>query len=152
VNFRGNVQTRLRKLDEGECDATLLALAGLKRLSMADKATSILSTEEMLPAVAQGAIGIACRDDDERSGEQPSARGLLVSAGDLFHFPSRQQSPTLSCASLCSTRPCLPPPAVQLLPWPPLTTRRPGWRWSASALSSRPWTARAARRLRAGRT
>ena len=44
VNFRGNVQTRLRKLQEGECDATLLALAGLKRLSLADKATSILST------------------------------------------------------------------------------------------------------------
>ena len=44
VNFRGNVQTRLRKLQEGECDATLLALAGLKRLDLEDKATSILST------------------------------------------------------------------------------------------------------------
>lgn len=44
VNFRGNVQTRLRKLQEGACDATLLALAGLKRLGLADKATSILST------------------------------------------------------------------------------------------------------------
>lgn len=53
VNFRGNVQTRLRKLQEDACDATLLALAGLRRLDMADKATSILSTEEMLPAVAQ---------------------------------------------------------------------------------------------------
>lgn len=67
VNFRGNVQTRLRKLQEGECDGTLLALAGLKRLSLEDKATSILSTEEMLPAVAQGAIGIACREGDDRS-------------------------------------------------------------------------------------
>lgn len=67
VNFRGNVQTRLRKLQEGECDATLLALAGLKRLDLADKATSILSTDEMLPAVAQGAIGIACRENDESS-------------------------------------------------------------------------------------
>ena len=66
VNFRGNVQTRLRKLSEDACDATLLALAGLKRLDMEDKATSILSEEEMLPAVAQGAIGIACRDGDER--------------------------------------------------------------------------------------
>lgn len=46
VNFRGNVQTRLRKLEEGACDATLLALAGLKRLDMADKATAILSTGE----------------------------------------------------------------------------------------------------------
>ncbi|PSC70510.1 porphobilinogen deaminase [Micractinium conductrix] len=67
VNFRGNVQTRLRKLEEGACDATLLALAGLKRLSLADKATTILTTEEMLPAVAQGAIGIACREGDDRS-------------------------------------------------------------------------------------
>ena len=65
VNFRGNVQSRLRKLSEGECSATLLALAGLKRLGLADKATSVLSEEEMLPAVAQGAIGIACRDGDD---------------------------------------------------------------------------------------
>mmetsp|Transcript_9978 Transcript_9978/g.13038 ORF Transcript_9978/g.13038 Transcript_9978/m.13038 type:complete len:358 (-) Transcript_9978:70-1143(-) len=67
VNFRGNVQTRLRKLDEGIVDATLLALAGLKRMDMDDVATSILEMEEMLPAVAQGAIGIQCREDDERS-------------------------------------------------------------------------------------
>lgn len=52
-NFRGNVQTRMRKLNEGVVAATLLALAGLKRLDLADKATAILSTEEMLPAVAQ---------------------------------------------------------------------------------------------------
>ncbi|KAK9748262.1 hypothetical protein RND81_02G046100 [Saponaria officinalis] len=65
-NFRGNVQTRLRKLNEGVVQATLLALAGLKRLSMTENVTSILSIDEMLPAVAQGAIGIACRDDDER--------------------------------------------------------------------------------------
>eukprot|EP00244_Chara_vulgaris_P007250 TRINITY_DN2725_c0_g1_i1.p1 TRINITY_DN2725_c0_g1~~TRINITY_DN2725_c0_g1_i1.p1 ORF type:complete len:418 (-),score=73.82 TRINITY_DN2725_c0_g1_i1:304-1557(-) len=65
VNFRGNVQTRLKKLSEGVVAATLLALAGLKRLDMADTATSILSTDEMLPAIAQGAIGIACRAGDE---------------------------------------------------------------------------------------
>ncbi|CAL8467590.1 g7128 [Coccomyxa elongata] len=63
-NFRGNVQTRMRKLNEGVCAATLLALAGLKRLDLADKATAILSTDDMLPAVAQGAIGIACREGD----------------------------------------------------------------------------------------
>ena len=67
VNFRGNVQTRLRKLDEGVVDATLLAYAGLKRMDMADEATAVLEWEEMLPAVAQGAIGIQCRDDDERA-------------------------------------------------------------------------------------
>ena len=64
VNFRGNVQTRLRKLNEGACAATLLALAGLKRLNMTEHVTTILSTEEMLPAIAQGAIGIACRTGD----------------------------------------------------------------------------------------
>ena len=67
VNFRGNVQTRLRKLDDGIVDATLLAIAGLKRMNMDGCATSVLEWDEMLPAVAQGAIGIQCRDDDERS-------------------------------------------------------------------------------------
>jgi len=67
VNFRGNVQTRLRKLDEGVVDATLLAYAGLKRMDMADEATQVLDMDEMLPAIAQGAIGIQCRDDDARS-------------------------------------------------------------------------------------
>jgi len=67
VNFRGNVQTRLRKLDEGVVDATLLAIAGLKRMDMDQFATAVLDWEEMLPAVAQVAIGIQCRDDDERS-------------------------------------------------------------------------------------
>ena len=66
VNFRGNVQTRLRKLKEGDVQATLLALAGLKRLNMAETATSVLSVDEMLPAVAQGAIGIACMSRDDK--------------------------------------------------------------------------------------
>jgi len=52
-NFRGNVQTRLRKLQEGTVQATLLAYAGLKRLNMADKATTVLEIDDMLPAVAQ---------------------------------------------------------------------------------------------------
>lgn len=73
VNFRGNVQTRLRKLQDGECSATLLALAGLKRLDMTQHITATLSIEEMLPAVAQGAIGIACRTDDE-----PAAKYLAA--------------------------------------------------------------------------
>lgn len=64
VNFRGNVQTRLRKLAEGSVQATLLALAGLKRLDMTQHVTAVLSTEDMLPAIAQGAIGIACRTSD----------------------------------------------------------------------------------------
>jgi len=67
VNFRGNVQTRLRKLNNGDVDATLLAIAGLKRMDMDKHATAVLEWDEMLPAVAQGAIGIQCRSDDERS-------------------------------------------------------------------------------------
>ncbi|KAL5700147.1 hydroxymethylbilane synthase [Ranunculus cassubicifolius] len=65
-NFRGNVQTRLKKLSEGKVQATLLALAGLKRLDMTNEVTGILSIEEMLPAIAQGAIGIACRTNDDK--------------------------------------------------------------------------------------
>ncbi|HXX09650.1 MAG TPA: hydroxymethylbilane synthase [Pseudolabrys sp.] len=64
--LRGNVETRLRKLDAGEVDAILLALAGLKRLGLADRATVVMSTEEFLPAVGQGAIAIESRKDDSR--------------------------------------------------------------------------------------
>ncbi|HEX9647359.1 MAG TPA: hydroxymethylbilane synthase [Alphaproteobacteria bacterium] len=67
VPFSGNVGTRLDKLARGEADATLLALAGLRRLGREDVATAILDAEEMLPAIAQGAIGIACRADDART-------------------------------------------------------------------------------------
>ena len=62
--LRGNVETRLRKLGEGQADATLLALAGLKRLGLESHAASIIATEDMLPAVAQGAIGIEIRSAD----------------------------------------------------------------------------------------
>ncbi|HEU4805619.1 MAG TPA: hydroxymethylbilane synthase [Nitrobacter sp.] len=64
--IRGNVETRLRKLVAGEADATLLALAGLNRLGMQDRATRILETDEFLPAVGQGAIAIEARRDDDR--------------------------------------------------------------------------------------
>ncbi|WP_376957403.1 hydroxymethylbilane synthase [Azospirillum sp. A26] len=63
--LRGNVQTRLSKLDAGEVDATLLALAGLRRLGLTDRITAVLEPETMLPAVAQGAIGIEIRSDDD---------------------------------------------------------------------------------------
>jgi hydroxymethylbilane synthase len=64
--LRGNVGTRLDKLARGEAAATLLALAGLKRLGRVDAATAILSTDDFLPAVAQGAIGIEIRANDPR--------------------------------------------------------------------------------------
>ena len=69
VPLRGNVETRLRKLDEGVADATLLALAGLKRLGLADAVTAVLDVNEFLPAVGQGAIGIETRADDARTCE-----------------------------------------------------------------------------------
>jgi len=62
--LRGNVETRLRKLEQGAVDATLLAVSGLNRLGMADRVTALIETDDMLPAVAQGAIGIECRRDD----------------------------------------------------------------------------------------
>ncbi|WP_095589453.1 hydroxymethylbilane synthase [Actibacterium ureilyticum] len=64
VEFRGNVQTRLRKLEEGVAKATFLAMAGLNRLDMADVPKTPIAPEDMLPAVAQGAIGIERRIDD----------------------------------------------------------------------------------------
>mgnify|MGYP001197648168 CR=1 FL=1 len=64
--LRGNVDTRLKKLNLGEVDATLLAYAGLKRLGQEDVITEILSSDEMLPAIAQGAIGAQCRRTDDQ--------------------------------------------------------------------------------------
>jgi hydroxymethylbilane synthase len=69
VTMRGNVETRLRKLADGECDATILALAGLKRLGLEARATRIMSADEFLPAAGQGAIGIETRESDARTRE-----------------------------------------------------------------------------------
>ena len=76
IDFRGNVETRLKKLDQGIVDATLLALAGLERLGLTRHVTSVLPTDEMLPAVAQGAIGVSCRSDDVKT------RDLLQALND----------------------------------------------------------------------
>jgi len=66
INFRGNVQSRLRKLKNGDVDGTLLALAGLKRLNMYKliEKSEIVPFQQILPAIAQGAIGIQCRESD----------------------------------------------------------------------------------------
>ena len=69
VNLRGNVETRLAKLDRGEVSATFLACAGLIRLGLAHRITAPVPEDEMLPAVAQGAIGIEIRDNDKRMRE-----------------------------------------------------------------------------------
>jgi hydroxymethylbilane synthase len=66
-SLRGNVGTRLGKLDNGDYDAIILAVAGLKRLGLEDRVRQALSPEQSLPAVGQGAVGIECRLDDERT-------------------------------------------------------------------------------------
>ena len=63
--LRGNLDTRLRKLDEGQFDAIILAAAGVKRLGWAERITEVIEPEISLPAIGQGAIGIECRLDDE---------------------------------------------------------------------------------------
>ena len=65
--LRGNVETRLRKVENGDIDVTLLAIAGLKRLGLAHRATAILGEDEILPAVGQGAIAITARSGDARA-------------------------------------------------------------------------------------
>jgi hydroxymethylbilane synthase len=89
VNYRGNVQSRLRKLDEGVVDATLLAMAGLNRLGMADVATSALDVDTFLPAVGQGAIGIETRIGDQRTRDllkplHDAATGIALAAERAF--------------------------------------------------------------------
>jgi hydroxymethylbilane synthase len=83
--FRGNVQTRLRKLEEGQVDGTLLAYAGLRRLGLADIVTEVLDMDRFLPAPGQGAICIECRADDA------AARHMLDAIAD------RQTEAALLC-------------------------------------------------------
>ncbi|ART82516.1 hydroxymethylbilane synthase [Oceanisphaera profunda] len=78
--LRGNVQTRLRKLDDGEYDAIILAAAGLKRLELEDRIAGLMSPEDSLPANGQGAVGIECRVDDAE---------LLALLAPLDHYESR---------------------------------------------------------------
>ena len=82
VEFRGNVQTRMRKLEEGVAQATFLAMAGLNRLGMAHMARGPIEVDEMLPAVAQGAIGIERRVADAR------VEALLAG---IHHAPTGQR-------------------------------------------------------------
>jgi hydroxymethylbilane synthase len=87
--LRGNVGTRLSKIEAGEYGATLLAMAGLNRLGLAHHATAALSVEEFLPAVAQGAIAIVVREADEAAREAAAAicdaqAGIQVAAERAF--------------------------------------------------------------------
>jgi len=77
VDVRGNVETRLAKLDAGEADALVLARAGLVRLGLAERITEVLDRERSLPAVGQGIVGLVCRADDA------DARRRLAGISDL---------------------------------------------------------------------
>lgn len=81
VDLRGNVDTRLRKLDEGQMDAIILAAAGLERLGHADRIREIIPTTVCLPAVGQGALAIECRSDNKE------VREILAFLNDL---PTKQ--------------------------------------------------------------
>ena len=82
LDLRGNVNSRLAKLDGGEYDAILLAAAGLKRLGLQERITTLLPPEQSLPANGQGAVGIECRLDDDE---------LLTLLAPLEHLPTRQR-------------------------------------------------------------
>jgi hydroxymethylbilane synthase len=77
VPMRGNVDTRLRKVEAGECDAILLARAGLVRLGLEGRATEVLAPEVSLPAIGQGALGVECRSDDD------ATRAILAPLHDV---------------------------------------------------------------------
>jgi hydroxymethylbilane synthase len=107
VPLRGNVETRLRKLAEGAADATLLACAGLKRLGLTDCIASPVPPEEMLPAVAQGAIGVEVRADDPAMAEllapinhQPTALTVAAERAFLAKLEGSCRTPIAGLAEL----------------------------------------------------
>ncbi|MFC2969790.1 hydroxymethylbilane synthase [Acidimangrovimonas pyrenivorans] len=107
VEFRGNVQTRMQKLQDGVAAATFLAMAGLNRLGMADVASSAIDPEEMLPAVAQGAIGIERRSADAATGDllaaihdTPTAQRLAAERAFLATLDGSCETPIAGLALL----------------------------------------------------
>jgi len=91
LDIRGNVGTRLSKLDRGEYDAIILAEAGLRRLGLIERITHILPLEIMLPAVGQGALGIECRTDDAATRkavqplDDPTTHACVLAERTLLH-------------------------------------------------------------------
>jgi hydroxymethylbilane synthase len=111
VQFRGNVEPRLRKLSEGVAQATFLAAAGLKRLGLEDKITALVPVEDMLPAVAQGAIGVEMRSDDEGTrvllaaiDDEPSAIGVACERAFLAALDGSCRTPLAGYAVLQDQR------------------------------------------------
>ena len=108
VEFRGNVQTRLKKLEDGVADATFLAMAGLRRLGMTEAVPHVaVAPEEMLPAIAQGAIGIERRSDDARAEamlaaihDHPTAQRLTAERAFLAALDGSCETPIAGLAML----------------------------------------------------
>ncbi|MEM9060538.1 MAG: hydroxymethylbilane synthase [Pseudomonadota bacterium] len=107
VEFRGNVQTRLRKLSEGVAEATFLAAAGLRRLGYDDLADRAIAAEDMLPAVAQGAIGIECREDNaevrallDAINDEPTVSRLAAERAFLAGLDGSCRTPIAGLAEL----------------------------------------------------
>ena len=107
VEFRGNVQTRLKKLNDGVAQATFLALAGLNRLGRDDVPCTAISPDEMLPAVAQGAIGIERRADDasiaemlEAIHDRPTGQRLAAERAFLMALDGSCETPIAGLAEL----------------------------------------------------
>ncbi len=107
VEFRGNVQTRMRKLSEGVAEATFLACAGLNRLAMDEVKRTPIGTEAMLPAVAQGAIGIERRSDDmdaatmlEAIHDTPTGQRLAAERAYLTALDGSCETPIAGLAML----------------------------------------------------
>ncbi len=107
VPLRGNVETRLRKIEAGEADATILAVAGLKRLGLLAAATAMLDIEEFLPAAGQGAIGIETRADDTKTnalvariGDADTATALAAERAFLAVLDGSCRSPIAGHARL----------------------------------------------------
>lgn len=107
VHLRGNVQTRLAKLEKGEADATLLAFAGLKRLNLSPLPGTAVPVSEILPAVAQGAIGIECRADDAATrallaplNHGPSMTAVIAERAMLFTLDGSCRTPIAGLATL----------------------------------------------------
>lgn len=110
VEFRGNVQTRLKKLDDGVAACTFLAMAGLNRLGRRDVARAAIDPAEMLPAVAQGAIGIERRSDDSRAAEMlaaihdtPTGQRLAAERAFLAALDGSCETPIAALAELDGT-------------------------------------------------
>ncbi|MEM1362589.1 MAG: hydroxymethylbilane synthase [Pseudomonadota bacterium] len=107
VEFRGNVQTRMTKLRDGVASATFLAMAGLRRLEMTDVPHQAIDPDEMLPAVAQGAIGIERRQDDARVAEMleaihdgPTGQRLAAERAYLARLDGSCETPIAGLAEL----------------------------------------------------